>query len=72
MSITNERISEIYQETFNSMPDRARDAPKTPPLVLEFARRILSEAALVYERQMSERETEQYTELTRLLAGNKY
>lgn len=42
--LSDERIGEIYRETFNSMPDRARSVEKTPPLVIEFGRRLLAEA----------------------------
>lgn len=36
----NEAASRIYQEAFNSAPGAVRKAPATPPLVLDFARRL--------------------------------
>jgi hypothetical protein len=38
--LTNERIAEIYRTSFEGMPGAARNAPKAPPLVIEFGKAI--------------------------------
>lgn len=43
--LTDEEIEYIYRDTFNSWPDRKRDAPAVPPMAIAFGRAV--EAALM-------------------------
>lgn len=43
-NLSDEQIATIYQNSFNSCPDKGRTIASTPPLVIKFARALLAEA----------------------------